>query len=777
MPKQVGTLGQLLVNSVLPEELRNPSRVIDKKSLSALLSEVAKKYPEQYRDVSFKLGQIGRKAAFTSGGNSFGLKHLKRANVAIAKRKEIQAKLDAILDDDSLDDKKREEAVIKLVGDMMSQQQDEIFNESMSESNPLAAQLIGAGRGNKMNLASLRGSDGLYQDHRDRIIPVPVMRSYSQGLSPMEYWAGTYGARQGVMAVKFATQDAGFFGKQLGQIAHRMLVVGDDEETPSSTLRGLPVDTDDDDSEGALLAADVAGYKRNTVITPKVLADIRKTGTKRILVRSPAVSGAPDGGLYAKDVGVREFNKLPLRGENIGFNAVQSLSEPLSQSQLCLAAGTLVRMADGATKPIEAINTNDVVLGSDRLGRTFPVSVVNTYSNGPKPCVITKFESANDLDNVELCSTPDHKILVTFELTNTVNAVLPISDDNAYIAVCVDFNDTNTDKPARRVRRVSSVTAGVVNTYDIEVGHPDHLFVLANGLVVSNSAKHTGGVAGASKAVSGFDYINQLVQVPKTFKGGAAHANVDGIVQAVVPAPAGGHFVTVDGTKHYVGAGYNVTVNKGDRVEAGDVISEGEPNPAIITHHKGIGEGRRYFIKAFQNAMKSANLKAHRRNVEVLARGLINHVRLTDEVGDNVPDDIVPYSMLEASYKPRNGFKALPPKAAVGRYLERPYLHYTIGTKIKPSMLKDFDDFNISNVEVHDEPPPFEPEMVRGMSNLHHDPDFMTRMFGSGLKGSLLDAVHRGGTSSETGTSFVAGRARAVDFGRVGKVITPKETF
>jgi len=504
----------------------------------------------------------------------------------------------------------------------MSEQQDEIFDESWKEHNPLATQLVGAGRGNKSNLASLRGSDGLYQDHRNNIIPIPVLRSYSQGLSPLEYWAGTYGARQGVMAVKFATQDAGFLSKQLNQIVHRALITAEDRKDAWPTLRGLPVDTDDDESEGSLLASDAGPYKRNTTITPKILHDLRKKGINRILVRSPAVTGTPDGGLYARDVGVREFGKIPVRGENVGLTAAQAISEPISQGQL--------------------------------------------------------------------------------------------------------------------------------------------------------SAKHTGGVAGQSKAVSGFDYINQLVQVPKTFKGGAAHATVDGVVTAVEPAPAGGSYVTINGEKHYVAAGYELKVKRGSKVEAGDVISEGTPNPATVTQYKGIGEGRRYFIKAFRDAMKEGGMKAHRRNIEILARGLINHVRLTEEMGEYAPDDIVPYSMLEDSYKPREGFRAMPPGSAVGKYLERPYLHYSVGTKIKPSMLKDFTDFKINKLDVHDDPPPFEPEMIRGMANLQHDPDWMTRMFGSGLKGSLLKGVHRGASSTDTGTSFVAGRAKAVDFGRTGFVQSPK---
>jgi hypothetical protein len=288
------------------------------------------------------------------------------------------------------------------------------------------------------------------------------------------------------------------------------------------------------------------------------------------------------------------------------------------------------------------------------------------------------------------------------------------------------------------------------------------------------STKHSGGVAGDAKIATGFDYINQLVQVPKTFKGGAAHAEHDGTVDSIEPSPAGGFNVFINGKPHYVANGYEVTVKPGDKIEAGDIISDGEPNPALITKHKGIGEGRRYFIKAFVNAMRNSGAKSNRRNVELLSRGLINHVRLSEEYGDYAPDDVIPYSTLEHSYRPREGSLSLLPKAAVGKYLERPYLHYTIGTRIKPSMLKDFDEFGINNVQVHNDPAPFEPEMVRGMANLHHDPDFMTRMFGSGLKGSLLDAVHRGGHSDETGTSFVASRARAVDFGRVGLVKAPK---
>jgi hypothetical protein len=225
-----------------------------------------------------------------------------------------------------------------------------------------------------------------------------------------------------------------------------------------------------------------------------------------------------------------------------------------------------------------------------------------------------------------------------------------------------------------------------------------------------------------------------------------------------------------------VGEGFGLKVKKGDTVEAGDIISEGFPNPAIVTKYKGVGEGRRYFVEAYRDAMKSADLNPHRRNIELLSRGLINHVRLTEEYGDNVPDDVIPYSTLEHKWRPRSGYKQLTPKKSIGKYLERPVLHYTIGTKVRPSMIADLQEFGVGDLDVHDDPPPFEPEMIRGMYSLQHDPDWMTRMYGSGLKKSLLEGARRGATSEEQGTSFVPSVSRSVDFGKLpgGLVKTPE---
>ncbi len=614
------TVGQLMVNETLPEDMRDYNRVLDKKGIGALLQEVAEKYPDRYRVIAKRLSDIGHNASTSTGGYSFGLGSLRQSLAARKMRLNLTRELRGIYGDRELSEDEREQKIIKTVSRYQQKLVDDVMQESTEDQNPLAYQAISGSRGNKFNLNSLRGADLLYTDHKGRVLPIPVMRSYAMGLRPHEYFAGAFGARKGVIDLKAATQDAGFFAKQLVQAAHRLLVSQQDDENPydPASPRGLPVDTDDADSEGALLAHPVGGYDRNTVLTPKILKELKADGIDQILVRSPTVGGPRDGGVYQRDVGVRERGGLSPLGDYVGISAAQALAEPVTQAQI--------------------------------------------------------------------------------------------------------------------------------------------------------SSKHTGGIAGAAGAgaISGFKYINQLVQVPKTFQGGAAHAQVDGRVTRIREAPQGGYFVEVGGKEHYVGQGYPLKVKKGDEVEAGDVLSVGTPNPAEIVKHKGVGEGRRYFTQAFRQALEDSGTYGNRRNIELLARGLVNHVRLTDEVGDWVQDDVVPYQLLESQWKPRAGHMVVPPTQARGYYLERPVLHYSVGTKIQPSMLKQMQQHGVKSVYIHRDPPPFQPEMVRGMANAAHDPDWMTRMLGSYQKSSLLEGARRGAVSDEGGTSYVPTLARGVDFGQKG---------
>lgn len=615
------TLGQILINETLPEDLRDYNRVLTKKDMANLATQLAEKHPEKYREVMKRLHDIGHEAAYTTNGLSFGLKDIKPTLAARSTQLRVQKALQGILADQSLDEKARTLKILKLASEAQKSLVEDVYKEAEGQDNPLAQQVKGVSRGNKFSLNSLIGADMQYVDHKNEPIPIPVLRGYGQGLRPVEYFAGAFGTRKGVMDLKTATADAGFFGKQLAQMTHRLLVTADDDddEGPENEqyrqTRGFPTDVDDPDNEGALLARPVGNYKRNTVLTPKILKDLKEQGISDILVRSPTVGGPDDGGVYARDVGYREKGRLPPVGDYVGVAAAQALSEPVTQAQI--------------------------------------------------------------------------------------------------------------------------------------------------------SSKHSGGVGGAS-AISGFKAINALVQVPKKYPAGATHAQAEGAVQEIRPAPQGGFYVQIAGQDHYVPTDREVKVKKGDTLEAGDVISDGMPNPSEIVRHKGIGEGRRYFVSALRQVLKNSGVSPHRRNIELLSRGLVNHVRMSDEYGNYVPDEVVPYSMLERNWTPREGSVAADPKSLTGHYLERPVLHYSIGTKIGKNVIANLQKYGINQIEAHKEPPPFQPEMVRGMANISNDQDWMTRMLGSYQEKGLMNSVHRGLSSDTAGSSFVPALARGETFGVTG---------
>ena len=604
------TVGQLLVNETLPEELRDYNRSIDRKAIKTLLGIVAEKYPEQYNHVAHALMKLGAEVSTTYGRElSLSLNDLDIGPKAKALRDALNKNVQAILKTPGLSAKERDDQIVKVVGRASKQIRDTNFAEQLEKNNALARQVKSGARGNPTQFSGVNVGDLLVQDHRDNPIPVAMTDSYAEGLDPVEYWAGSYGARKGMVDLKFATPKGGFLGKQLALAAHRLVVTEDD----CGTTNGIPVDADDSDNVGTLLARDYGDASANSIVTPKLVKRLKKYQT--VVVRSPITCQAKDG-ICSKCAGVREKGELPDVGDNIGIAAAQAISEPVTQSAL--------------------------------------------------------------------------------------------------------------------------------------------------------SSKHTGGTVGVGPTASGFDAINQLTQVPKTFDGGATIASMDGRVESIEKAPQGGTFLTVAGERHYVLPNFKPLVKVGDKVESGDVISEGLPNPAEIVHHKGIGAGRWHFMNNFRNTLQASHISANRRNIELLSRGLINHVRIVEPDGppDTLPDDIVEFNTITRGYQPRKGTRTLNVSRAKGMYLEAPALQYSIGTRVTPRVIESLKRHGVGDILAHKDKPSFSPEMVRAMETLAHAPDWMVRLGGFHLKKGLLSSVHRGVGAKEHGTSFIPALGKGTEFGK-----------
>jgi len=607
------TIGQLLLENALPPETYQPGTELNKKGVKKLFQHLATHHPDKYRQLSQKLNEVGSTVSYREG-TSFNIDDFKTPGVVLEARHRIHKKLARVLSNPNFTPQQRNEKIIEVVGE----ENDRLLKDIVeaTRKNPLTEQMLSGARGNPAALKRLIGGDLLYLNHRDEPIPILVESSYSEGLKPHEYWAATYGARKGLAEGKLGVGEGGYLAKLLNQITHRLMVTAIDspEDLPEGAVRGLPVDIDDPDNVGALLAENIGGHKRNTLITPGVLKDIKKTGRDEILVRSPIVGGPPDGGLYARDVGHREYGRLPDLGSLPGLTASQSLGERLAQ--------------------------------------------------------------------------------------------------------------------------------------------------------VALSSKHAGGVTGA-KTIGGFPAIEQMINVPKHYTDGATHAQVDGKIRSIEENPLGGWHINVGTETHFVSPGLNPNVKLGDFVEAGDILSEGLPNPAELVRHKGIGEGARTFVKHFLDVFHDAGMPANRRNVELLARGFINHVEFNEDYENWLPGDIAPYTDIEQNWQMRDGTRLTKPTDdVINKYLEQPVLHYTVGTRITPSVLNNLKKYNIIQLQVHDEPPPFNPVAIRGAASVSTDPNWLSRLLGSQQQKVLLGAARRGDEASLLDLSYVPAKAQGEMFGK-----------
>ena len=594
-----------MLDNALPQSAKGRYDALDSKGLSKLLTYIAQEHPEDMSDTLRALTDVARDTIYYRGRDaSLGLADLVMPPDLQAYRDSVRQEVSQIMEGTGSAKEKQKQIIallMKRIGEIP-----QTILDKLPEDNALAMQVRSGARGNKSQLMQTLFGDVLVVDAQDKPVPIPALHGYGEGVTPLEYWAASNGARKGSVSVQFSTAEGGYFGKQMSNVGHRIVVTSRD----CGTTRGIPVDADDEDNIGSVLAADVGPYKAGTIITRDMMG---KMGDGKIAVRSLVTCEEGDG-VCSKCCGVREKGRLPEIGDPVGIVATRSISEPVTQAGL--------------------------------------------------------------------------------------------------------------------------------------------------------KAKHSGGVAGSDdKQVSGFKEMNQFVQVPENFLGAATLAGQDGIVTSITKAPAGGYNVKVDDKDYYVPVGRNVVVKQGEQVYAGDMLSDGTPNPAELTHYKGVGEGRRYFVEKYRELLKKNGAAVHRRNIEALARGFINRIEVDDPDGYDgyIMGDILPYDSFAHDYRPRPGSLRATPAEAKGMYLERPALHYTIGTRLTPAVINDLKNAKVTDVIVNQNKPVFDAKVIRARSMLSSDPDWITRLAGENLKKNMLESARMGASSTPKGTSYFPAMANPVE--------------
>ena len=182
---------------------------------------------------------------------------------------------------------------------------------------------------------------------------------------------------------------------------------------------------------------------------------------------------------------------------------------------------------------------------------------------------------------------------------------------------------------------------------------------------------HTGGIAGA-KSVGGFSRVKQLLSMPKYVAGEAALASIGGKITKIEKSSAGGHVIHIGDQKVTSRPGHTLKFGVGDKVEAGDALTDGVIKPQSLAKYKGMEKAQEYITDQLQKTYADQGVDMHRKMFETVVRSLANNTKVIEAPKHTnlLPGDLIPYTLAKHYNESRR--VSVPVDEASGYTLEHP---------------------------------------------------------------------------------------------------------
>jgi DNA-directed RNA polymerase beta' subunit len=352
------TVGRCIFNDILPEEMPFYNWTMGQKQLSSVISDCYQISGSQYTvDLLDKIKEQGFRSA-TLSGLSFGVMDLK-----IPKKKpeiidETEKRVKKILKNYQqgvLTEGERYNQVIDawtnarvaVTNEMMRGLKEDKKDDGSPYLNPIHIMSISGARGSVDQIQQLAGMRALMAKPSGEIIETPIKSNFREGLTVLEYFSSTHGARKGLADTALKTANSGYLTRKLIDVSQNMIVTERDcgtlqGITKSTVARGEQVDiplsqliigrTARDNIRNPI--TDEMIVRENEVITPEAAAKVEAMGVDAIRVRSPLTCDSPFG-VCAKCYGWdMSTGKLVEEGLPVGIIAAQSIGEPGTQLTL-----------------------------------------------------------------------------------------------------------------------------------------------------------------------------------------------------------------------------------------------------------------------------------------------------------------------------------------------------------------------------------------------------------------------------------------------------------
>lgn len=366
------TVGQVLFNQALPKDYPWFSGVADKKGLGSLINDLAERYPMDV--VARALDNLKNSGFYwaSRSGVTVAVSDIATPaeKPAIMERYEKQA---AAIQDDfeigTIDDEERRQELIKVwteATDVVA----EAMRENLSSHgglNTIYRMVTSGARGNWMQVRQIAGIRGLVSNPKGEIMPRPIKSSYREGLSVLEYFIATHGARKGLADTALRTANSGYLTRRLVDVSQDVIV----REHDCGTRRGLVLPLIDEDGglhqdvetsiHGRTLAVDVKDKAGNVLaaagsdVSDELIEKLFKAGVKEVRVRSVLTCESAIGVCalcYGRSMA---SNVLVDIGEAVGIIAAQSIGEPGTQLTMRTFHTGGVASADDITQGLPRI--------------------------------------------------------------------------------------------------------------------------------------------------------------------------------------------------------------------------------------------------------------------------------------------------------------------------------------------------------------------------------------------------------------------------------------
>ena len=682
------TVGRIMVNQVVPKEVGYINVLLTKKSLRDIIADVMKKAgADKVANFLDDIKNMGYQMAFR-GGLSFNLDAVVIPDVKTSLVQEGYEKADAIMDDYSMGlitNNERYNQIIDVwtnVNNKLTKQVVDTLTKDQDGFNPVYMMLDSGARGSREQIRQLSGMRGLMAKPQksgveggQQVIENPILSNFKEGLSVLEYFISTHGARKGLADTALKTADAGYLTRRLVDVAQDVIINEDD----CGTLRGLTataikrnddvVQTLYDRILGRTALNDVIHpltgevlCKAGEEITERIAAAIEKSPIESVDIRS-VLTCVSRHGVCAKCYGRNLATaRMVQKGEVVGVIAAQSIGEPGTQLTLRtfhvggVAGGSTVetnvvskyegrleidelRTVKGKNSQGEAINI--VISRQSEFRIVDPKTEIVLYTHAlPYGATIFMADGAAVKKGDLICEWDPYNAVVISEYEgkivydNVIEGVTYREERDEQTGLSERVIIESKDRTKNPVIKVVDKSGEEVKSYNLPVS--------AHVAVKDNAKIHVGDILVKIPRVvgkSGGDITGGLPRVTELFEARnpsnpAVVSEIDGEVtfgkikrgnrEIVITSKSG------EIRRYLVPLSRQIIVQENDFVKAGMALSDGAITPSDILRILGPTRVQEYIVNEVQEVYRMQGVKINDKHFEVIVRQMMNKVQIED---------------------------------------------------------------------------------------------------------------------------------------------------